>query len=194
MVKLLEGKPIEYDADVPNKETQMRRPSKLNTTCPACLETFKVTNDFKFMGKNAQFTSLYAVRDVDNQPYRIYFCPMNHIHPQSGQYVGSTVFATRVHFKKCAYKDEIIEYDTELGYIHYVTCLEPHFKCDQCRKDLAVHKWVCQHLDDAEFLRFVDVVDSPWFETMDRELVDEAVVNDIGAMREWIEKKKLRRQ
>ena len=183
MVRVIDGHiPIDY-ADAPGKDPTLKRTAKMMTTCPACFEFFKKSNDFKYMGKNAEFSGGYAVRDVDNLPYRIYYCHM-----------CDSVFASRVHFKKCTYKDEIIEYDTDMGQNHYTTCLEPGFQCDRCRRDLPVHEWFCTTLDSSPVIRFMDVYNDPWFIKYKRELLDEVMISDREAMKKWMNDKIIRRR
>ena len=182
MVKVIDGHvEIEY-ADAPGKDPDLKRSAKMMTTCPACFEFFKSSNDFKYMGMNAEFSSGYAVRDVDNLPYRIYYCHM-----------CDSVFAARVHFKRCPHKNQIIEYDTDQGQAHYVTCLEPGFKCDKCR-NLPVHHWFCEILDRAPVIRFMDVYNDPWFNQMKRELLDEMMISDREAMKAWMTDKIISRR
>lgn len=183
MVRVIDSHIEPEYTDAPGKDPALKRTAKMMTTCPACFEFFKSSHDFKYMGMNAEFSSGYAVRDVDNLPYRIYYCHM-----------CDSVFAARVHFKRCPHKNEIIEYDTEQGQTHYVTCLEPGFKCDKCRKDVPVHHWICPILDKAPVIRFMDVYNDPWFKKMNRELLDESMVTDIEAMRKWMKDKIIRRR
>lgn len=180
-----EGAPPLATADAPGKEPQLRRPASMPTTCPACFQSYKATGNNAFLRTHAMFTGCYGVRETDGRTYRIYYCPMNHV--VNGQNVGSTVFAQVVHFKRCPYKNEIIEQDTDEGYNHYVTCLEPGFQCDQCRRNVSIKHWFCEVLDNAPFVRFIDVYNDPWFERMQREWIDEEILGSTEAIRKWME-------
>lgn len=174
MVKVINGPVKEERADAPGKVPD-RKPTTMRTTCPACHQFFKKTKDFSFLGSNAEFMMGYVVRDVDQKAYRPYFC-----------HKCKAISASRVHFKRCRYKDEIIEYDTELGNTHYVTCRDPGFVCDKCDTQIAIHKWFCTELDISPPIRFLDVYNDPWFEKMNREWFDEALITDREAMEKWI--------
>jgi hypothetical protein len=187
MVKVIDGPVKEEEIeDAPVHEPDYKG-ARFLTTCPACADSFRETQDLKYTGKNAWFIGAYIVSDKTNRPFRVYYCPMHHI--KNGVDVGSVTFAAEVHFKRCPYKDVLVEYDTELGQTHYVTCLEPDFKCDRSRKDLPPHHWFCETLDKAPVVRFMDVYSSPWFEKMGRTLLDEALVSDQQELKKWLEKR-----
>ncbi len=141
---------------------------------------------------NAVFPGLYALSDSYNLPQRIYFCEMNHLarNKQTGQIdeVGSAITAQRVSFKRCQYKDVIVEQDTEGGFNHYVSCLEPAFKCDRCRRDIPTHHWLCPDLDASPTIPWEDIYDSQWFTDLGREIVPEQIITNPEVYRQWMEK------
>jgi len=194
MVRIIsvEGAPPPRMAEAPGKEPSLKRPASLSTTCPECFRSYKTTNDNKYLGAHAEYTGCYGVRDVDGRTYRIYFCPMDHV--VNGRHVGSVVFVQVVHFRRCPYKNEIIEQDTDGGYNHYVTCLEPYFECDRCRRNVPVKQWFCETLDVAPMVRFIDVYNDPWFEKMKREWIDEEILGSTEGIRKWMEEKVMQRR
>jgi len=127
------------------------------------------------------FSGLYAINPGNNQPYRIYFCS-----------TCGWLSAAFVHFNRCAYRDVLVETDTDAGDIHYTSCLEPTFKCPKARHDLPLRDWFCVELDKAPTVRFIDVMNSPYFEQMGRKVMDEEQINDPQAVRDWIETKVIR--
>ena len=182
-------------ADAPKGEA----PYKAEITkfhCVACGVSHRLRpGELKFTGKNAVFTGLYALSDRDHVPQRIYFCEINHVaqNKQTDQIdeVGSAISAARVHFNRCRYKDVIVEQDTEGGFNHYVSCLEPTFKCDRCRRDLPTQHWFCADLDASPTISWEDVYNSQWFLDLGREVIPEQIVMNPEACRKWIEKRVL---
>jgi len=149
--------------------------------CKGCERLWRQTKDFRYTKPNCMYSGLYAINPGNNEPYRIYFCT-----------TCGWLSAARVHFNRCQHKDVLVESDTDQGDIHYVSCLEPDFKCDKCRRDLPIREWFCVHLDVAPTVRFLDVMSSPWMEQHGRKVMDEQQINDPQAVRDWIETKVLR--
>jgi len=172
-------KPVEARrvADAPKGEHPIRKKRTFRTHCRACADYFKETKDFKYTRKDsAEFSGLYVLRDVDGLPYRIYFCE-----------ICGSIFAAPVRFKRCPYMDVIIEQDSERGLNHYVTCLEPDFPCDLCRRDLAPHHWFCNHLDVAPEIPWEQIYNTEWWTQTDRHLIPEQEVMNPELYRQWKE-------
>lgn len=192
MVKIIKGAPPPPVAEAPGHEPDIKRPAEPMHTCQTCFHSFKETKDPKFLGAHAEFTGWYWVSEKSGLANRVYFCPMEHV--VKGVNVGGIIFAAAVHFRRCPYKDEIIEQETGAGLNKYVTCLEPYFRCDRCRRDLPLKDWFCETLDKAPIVRFIDVYNDPWFERMEREWIDEEMLTSTEGVRKWLEKRQMRRR
>jgi len=151
--------------------------------CKGCEELWRKTQDFKYTRPNCVYSGLYAINPGNGLAYRIYFCTK-----------CGWLSAAVVHFNRCRYKDVLVETDTDSGDPHYVSCLEPDFKCDRCRRDLPLREWFCVDLDASPTVRFIDVMSTGYIEQMGRALFDEQQINDPQAVRDWIEKKTIRKR
>ncbi len=192
MVKIIRGGPPPQTVDAPGHEPDIKRPAEGLHSCGVCFSSYKETRDPKFLGAHAEFTKAYWVSEGNGQTHRVYFCPMYHV--VKGQQVGGIVFAAVVHFRRCPYKNEIIEQETTGGDNKYVTCLEPFFKCDRARHDLPLKEWFCETLDAAPLVRFIDVYNDPWFAKMEREWIDEDMLKDTEGFRKWQESRKMKKR